>query len=131
MPKSIEQYCEDYATESDLDLVARNLAIDGADGGTISRVIRRLRSGDPRDFAGYAPLYRALHQANPHLAHEFALRFAELSPLVARGDKPESDLGALFRYYTQELARPASDRSAGIPPAPTQSDISLGGSVSA
>src|SRR5574337_979344 len=125
MPKTIEDYCAQYANEPDRDLVARNLSIDGADGATVANVIKRLRNGDARDYPGYRALYLALHQANPNLAHEFSLRFSEVSVLVARGDRPETALDALFRYYTQELALPANERSAGIPPESARAEISL------
>lgn len=125
MPKTIDDYCTQYAEEADLDLVARNLAIDGADGATVSQVMRRLRAGDARDYPGYRALYLALHQANPNLAHEFSLRFSEVSILVARGDRPDTALDGLFRYYTQELALPANERSAGIPPESPRAEISL------
>lgn len=123
--KMIEEYVMLYQGEPDLDLVARNLAIDGADGATITRIIRRLRKADPRDFPGYCALYRALERANPYLAHEFSIRFAELSLMVERQEKPAQALNELFRYYTQELALPPEARSQGIVPPPPQMEVTL------
>lgn len=122
---TIEEYTTQYANETDLDLVASKLSADGADGATVSRVIRRLRAGDARDYPGYAALYRALHQSNPYLAHEMSIRFSEVSDLVSRQERPTSALDDLFRYYTQELARKPEDRSAGLPPERPQAEVAL------
>lgn len=122
---TIEDYTAQYANEPDLDRVASALAADGADGATVSRVIKRLRVGDARDYPGYAALYRALHQSNPYLAHEMSIRFAEVADGVAREERPASALDDLFRYYTQELARKPEDRSAGLPPERPQAEVTL------
>lgn len=123
--QTIEAYVLAYQDVADLDLVADLLAKDGADGATITRVIRRLRSADPRDFPGTTALYQALHRANPHLAHEFHLRFVELARMVERNERPASALDDLFRHYTQELALVPEARSAGIAPPPPSRDVTL------